>query len=494
MVVHNLTKDRNNESFYTGSLNTGNAIKTERVLVSRIPLTTYFGAEPKEFHDMYSARGSIKIDLNISVKNNNVPIEKTEYIFESDNVPIANRNAKITDVVLVYVTVKIPVKTGTVEKSNGYYHMDFNPTTGHKHTIAINGFERFIPAYLSDEAIVIDEVDNKELLVKQMNIYMRPVRIRDKDSNNKIIKGTERSTVLYHTDQDYWFDSQDGRYDPTMLRLGKVVMHDNSSIKENMTILDTRTRGGGLDESLTRKIIKDINEESLFNYDIGYFDGEAYQENGVVIIKLPTTLKDKYGENYQSLVQEVVSKHKAYGVLPIVEFYDPESISTGRFALLPNHDFSNGEQLSYYDPALSTHNKVVSSSEGYLIDIPVSKQYGFKIPAYRLEDVGSVRIKPYVQRLSTVDGLMGKVKIHYHNELTGDYEIDKPMRTQDININDWHEFEFIFDLFEGMSEEQKKQTEVEHIDVVLYGPMKVDYVSVRVHNDYNHTNMEVIEI
>ena len=493
MISQTLKKSRSNENYST-TFTTGDTVRTERILVKRIPLSTYFGNEPGEFYKKYSMRGDINIKLDITLLNSNIATEKTEYLYESDGAALSSRNPKYEDVVLVYVTIKIPVRNGTIETSQGYYHMDFNPTQGHKHSVAYDNFEKFVPSHVSETNIVKLEADNRELLARPMNIYLRPTKIRDKRNNNAVIADTARTTVLYHTDQDFWFDSQDLRYDPTMLRLGKVVVHANSSVDDNMTILDTRTRGGGLDESLSRKVIKDVNSESLFNWDIGYFDGEAYQENGVMIIKLPTTLKDKYGENYQSLVQEAVAKHKAYGVLPIIEYYDPEEINTGRFALLPNHNFLNGEHISYHDPKLSTYSLISNTPEGYLVEIPATRQYAFKIPSYRLEDVGQLRIRPYIKRQSTTQSLIGKVAIHYKHAVTGYSKKEINLNADHVANTNWTELDFIIDLYGGLTADMMREIEILYVDVIFIGPMMVDYVSVKAHDGYNYSEMEVIEL
>lgn len=488
-----LTKTVNNDNYTTTFTTTTHEV-TKRILIKTIRLSTYFGEDPGKFYETYSSQGKIDIKLDISISNNSHPIKQVEYLYESDNAILGSREPVFSDVVLVYITVVVPVKFGTFETARGFYHMDFNPTQGHKHTAAVDKFEQYIPCYVSENNIKKIEADNKELLAMPMNIYLRPTKIRDKSNNSKIIGGTERTTAIHHTNQDFWFDSQDLRYDPTMLRLGKVVVHANSSIQNNMTILDTRTRGGGLDESLSKQIIRDVNSENLFNWDIGYFDGEAYQENGIIIIKLPTTLRDKYGENYQALVQEAVAKHKAYGVLPIIEYYDPSEVNTGRFSLLPKHTFANSEHISYFDPKLSTHEQIKNTEEGYLIDIPTSKQYVFKIPSYRLDGINKIRIKPHVKRHSSSQSLVGKVVIHYQHDSKGYSKKETYLNTPYIWDINWTELDFIVNLYEDLSESSMREMKILYVDIILIGPMMMDYISIKAHNDYDISNMEIIDM
>lgn len=495
MVIKKYTNSVNGVEF-NSSYMTGTTIREERVLVGKVSLSTYFGDEAADFFEEYSRRGTVSVKVDVSLSNGSVALVRSEQYYESDSALVSSRPPTMNDVILVYAVFKVPVKMGTTETSKGYYHMDFNPTAGHKHSVADSGFEQFIPSHVDEDGVRKREVDNEILLVKPINLYLRPSKIRDKTSNNNVIGGTERHTVIYHTDQDFWFDSQDVHYDPTMLKLCKVVTHANSKVHDDMTILDTRTRGGGLDEGLTRKIIKDINSESLFNWDIGYFDGEAYQENGVMIIRLPNTLREKYGENYQALVNEVVAKHKAYGVLPIVEFYDPEEITTGRFALLPNHNFLHGEHLSYYDPELSTYDLIQRTAEGYLVDIPSARQYAFKIPNYRIEDVAEIKINPYAKRHSPMQNHMGKAVVHYTlgNGTTGKKETTFSLNPAEMSNLGWHEYEFIVSLYSGFTQSQMRDVTIDYIDILLMGPMAIDYVSVKSHRSYDYSNMEVIEL
>ena len=204
-------------------------------------------------------------------------------------------------------------------KEKDFFHLDLNPTPGHFHTVAKNGFHRWIPINTDKETYTIDakNTSNKELLVKQIHIYIRPTAIRkvvDQEVSvteaGTIIPGTALKSSIFHTDEEWWFNPKDYKYDPTMLRLGKVTLQANSFIQDNMTILDTRTRGGGLDESLSKEIIRRINKESMYHWDIGYFDGEAYQENGIMIVRVPRSiLKSDNNPNgfHESEVQEDIS-------------------------------------------------------------------------------------------------------------------------------------------------------------------------------------------
>lgn len=288
--------------------------------------SSVFGKEWDEFIDYYSQHELI-LTPTVSYQSSGAPVKTRTIGYSGDRKPIDSRNMRYMDSFLFETTFIVdPVLEHNV-LSNYFFHLDLNPSPGHTHTINTDEFFKWIPIDTDLQSYEKEDVDSKELLVKPIHIYMRPIFIRDKE--NKIIEGTQGISSLRHTDQGHLFDEKDYKYDHSMFRLGKVILQANSDMQRDTTVLDTRTRGGGLDEALSRKIIEEVNKESLHHWDIGYFDGQAYQENGVIIIRLPKTIL-KSEENPQGFteteVHAAIQKHKAYGVLPIVEYYDPETL------------------------------------------------------------------------------------------------------------------------------------------------------------------------
>lgn len=289
---------------------------------------------------------------------------------------------------------------GFMKDASNFFHLDLNPTPGHRHTVAEHGFHQWIPIDNNQEVFTIrpEGTDNRTLLAKPIHIYMRPYALRYVDQSNplkdgQIIPGTLRDKTLYHTDEEWWFNPQDYKYDPTMFRLGKVILQENSIMKENMTILDTRTRGGGLDESLSKEIIRQVNKESLYHWDVGYFDGEAYQENGVIVVQLPRAiLQSETNPNgfKEAEVQAAIAKHKGYGILPIIEFYD-EEIDEYRYNIIPNPEFLEGKDIGYYDPLHSKGTYSIryislGAGDNYVLQIENDAEYAITIPGYKFKD------------------------------------------------------------------------------------------------------------
>jgi hypothetical protein len=386
------------------------------------------------------------------------------------------------------------------EKDHHFFHLDLNPTPGHRHTIAVNGFHRWIPINNDSETYTTEDVLNAELLVKPIHIYLRPTCIRYVNYDDigaqgigNIIEGTVKHRVLFHTDEEWWFNPKDYKYDPTMLRLGKVILQANSTMKENMTILDTRTRGGGLDESLSKEIIRQVNKESLYHWDIGYFDGEAYQENGVIILRLPRSiLKSDTNPNgfHESEVQKAVAKHKAYGVLPIIEYYD-EVIDESKYNILPNPEFLYGNHIGYYDPVHSKgnyeirHMPSMGSGDNYVLQITDDAEYAITLPGYKFKsrqyrlDIKALKEQTAPPRSA------GTVDIYYKNGET------RRIQLSQINRDQWMIYKEYIDL----------NPDVHHVTITLNktsetrtGRIIYDYVMLQPSSTISEETTEILEI
>ena len=105
------------------------------------------------------------------------------------------------------------------------------------------------------------------------------------------------------------------------LLLAEIRLVPNATVEYN-NIIDTRSRGGGL-----KKDITPIGGEKFF-FDIGDFEGEAYNENGVVIVYLPKRIKNEPpdwlvaddGSFMNEKLRGYISRHFAEGVLPIIRY------------------------------------------------------------------------------------------------------------------------------------------------------------------------------
>ena len=126
----------------------------------------------------------------------------------------------------------------------------------------------------------------------------------------------EQNITLYHKIDDPEPD------DDADIMLGSVYIRQNTSLHSTI-LTDSRTRGGGILEGISDSLRKELEPESDFYLDIGYYDGEPYQENGVIIVRLDNRLLKEYGGRFTvSDVEQKVKRWLGAGIYPIVEFVD----------------------------------------------------------------------------------------------------------------------------------------------------------------------------
>jgi hypothetical protein len=213
--------------------------------------------------------------------------------------------------------------------STTFWHLDLNPAPHHD-SIVCDGS---IPGHLSRTGTYISKAKERkatnQLLSKPIYIYLYPRSIMIGEERIKNIIGEQSaSTTIFHS------TITDFMSDPLALLLGKIYIQPNSSLQE-MVIIDTRSRGGGLSEEVTQVLIDQINPEANYYWDIGYWDGQPYQENGVLFFRLPSTLLKEHGGQFTDVqVKEIVKKHLALGVLPEIEFI-PEDEFAADYIKLP---------------------------------------------------------------------------------------------------------------------------------------------------------------
>lgn len=151
------------------------------------------------------------------------------------------------------------------------------------------------------------------LFNRTIHFFLRPMRIIDKQTGE--IKADNIFT-LYHK-----FDNQES-LGPFDLHIGRVFVRHHSSLQSTV-LLDTRHRGGGLIESMKDALRKELEPESDYYLDIGTLDGEPYQENSIVVIRLDNKLLKANGGRFsQEEIRECVEKWSAYGTYHIIEYVE----------------------------------------------------------------------------------------------------------------------------------------------------------------------------
>lgn len=258
----------------------------------------------------------------------------------SDITPIAIRDVSFSDGVLILLDTisendNVLCDYTYLEESNvyrGYWRdiadfcrIDLNPNIYHTYSDL-----NYVPS---------ETKPTKNLFNKVIYFFMRPTLIYEvKESNDDLVYdqdtinitddltendlGTiiqEESDTLYHQIDDPQPRSNQDIY------IGSVFIRQNSSLHSTI-VVDSRTRGGGVLESMPDSLRKELEPESDFYLDIGYYDGEPYQENGVIIVRLDNSILKEFGGRFTSAeVEQKVKRWLGFGVYPIIEYVDSYS-------------------------------------------------------------------------------------------------------------------------------------------------------------------------
>lgn len=172
---------------------------------------------------------------------------------------------------------------------------------------------------------------SKNLFNKVIYFFMRPTVEYEVDAENdsliydlendedigKVI--VENSETLYHQIDNAQPESDHDIY------IGSVYIRQNTSLHSTI-LVDSRTRGGGVLQSMSDSLRRELEPESDYYLDIGYYDGEPYQENGVIIIRLDNSLLKEFGGRFtQGDIEAKVKRWLGFGVYPIIEYVDSYS-------------------------------------------------------------------------------------------------------------------------------------------------------------------------
>jgi hypothetical protein len=114
---------------------------------------------------------------------------------------------------------------------------------------------------------------------------------------------------------DYTVNGGDDDY--AFFLLGEVYLKKNVAIDDIQTI-DVRMRGGGLAKD---SLLRDT-EEAQRCLDIGYVDGVPYPGTGCYLVEVPIEAMEGTGGVFNAgQIREIVGRHTAYGVYPVIRGY-----------------------------------------------------------------------------------------------------------------------------------------------------------------------------
>ena len=93
-----------------------------------------------------------------------------------------------------------------------------------------------------------------------------------------------------------------------------------------MELVDSRNLGGGLIEGISDDLRRELEPESDYYFDVGYWDGEPYSENAVIIIRLDKRLLVNNGGKFtENDIEVAVNKWVSAGTIPIIEYVNAEN-------------------------------------------------------------------------------------------------------------------------------------------------------------------------
>lgn len=184
-----------------------------------------------------------------------------------------------------------------------FMHLDLNPSPGHFCTL---------PTGMQPTA---------QLLNKEVYLYLR--------SHTDSYGGHREQTIRHVFGQKRW--ERVKRAHPSALLLGVFQVREPSTVQD-VTVMDARSRGGGLADHVSRRDIDARGQEHAHYWDLDGWDGDAFYQNGVLVVRLPKTLRLSDGGSWtESEIRDIVERHAAFGVHVIIHYVDDTPTTTTAF-------------------------------------------------------------------------------------------------------------------------------------------------------------------
>lgn len=157
--------------------------------------------------------------------------------------------------------------------------------------------------------------DRPEWLDKPLYVYIKPAFVVDNETKN-VIAASKTQDVVKISESNTIFGVQNEDYDPTAYLLGIIIVLSKVELND-LTLLDTRVRGGGAKHHLT---ISELNDEASSYWDTPAEKPFAYQRGGFVIIQLPRDVIQDF--NTEAKLREVIDRNFTAGVVYELQDYD----------------------------------------------------------------------------------------------------------------------------------------------------------------------------
>jgi hypothetical protein len=187
-----------------------------------------------------------------------------------------------------------------------FVSLDLNPSEGHYSTMPVVRTD----SATGDTFTSWEPVPTAKLMNKEIYVYILP----HKDSFGNY----NEDCVRHCYSLQEWQGIQ--KTNPAAMLLGIIHLREHTVVQEAI-VMDTRSRGGGLKQSIKESTIKKVNPLSKNYWDMGTWDGQAYYKNGVLIIELPKKiLQSEGGQFTEKQVTSIVGKYIAYGIYFIIDY------------------------------------------------------------------------------------------------------------------------------------------------------------------------------
>lgn len=289
------------------------------------------------------------------------PIDDSEVVLDgtTGTLRFINRAVAPTDDVQVgyYYTSTDLVYYGFYDDDGSYHDLDLNPAAGHTYNNGKDSsslINRVISVFLVPTAAYdYDAASIGSIQIKRAQDYGCYSFVRWSadltggvtlipEPEDKEIDWVPRSTYtvakygVHHftatvPEEEVGGDNFSGREGsigdiadyPSSVVLARVYV-SSTGTADDIKVIDTRKRGGGLTDKAAERELTLSGEQILEAgacWDIGGWDGEPAMLNGTTVIEIPEAILTRRGGKFtEAQVDEIVKKRIPVGILPVVRY------------------------------------------------------------------------------------------------------------------------------------------------------------------------------
>lgn len=134
---------------------------------------------------------------------------------------------------------------------------------------------------------------SRQFIGKGIYVYILPEYVKDAD--NTLIAASVTEDPLRFTTSPEVFDPLRPEYDPLAILLGVIYISTALDLTD-LSIMDTRRRGGGIKDGANAQEVARLVKESAAYWDVRHGTGSSYQRAGFIVVRLPAVLRDEFDE------------------------------------------------------------------------------------------------------------------------------------------------------------------------------------------------------